>query len=123
MITEIRTKDFPLGDGYKINMTLGIVKGKKGYIITESDLVHTVVNTEDEKIKLSVYKDNALFPTAQIEVSVKDMMEFVGEQKELKTWIHCFGIKNRIYQNYMYFQKSCKEIGAVMEFPEWERKR
>lgn len=121
MVTEIRTKDFPLSPNLSINARIGIVKGKKGYILTETDLCHMVVKSIDEKIALFVTDKNEMHSNKSIKLSIKEMLEFAGEEIPLEKWTHYFGIKDRVYRNYKIFQKSCKEISASISFPEWKR--
>jgi hypothetical protein len=121
MITEIRTKDFPIQDKYEVSVRLGIIKGKEGYIVTETDLVHSVHKSDQDEVLVPIVEKSnpiTLFPNV-IRVSVKTLLDFIGEDIPLDKWTNYFGIKSRVRENYKLLQESCKEIGADIAFPEW----
>lgn len=120
MIKKIKTEDFPLMDGYECRQNIALVEGKKGFIVTESDLVHALFESEEEKVRLTITEKDSLTPHA-IEVTIKELKKYLGQDINLKEWIHYFGIKGRVWGNYKTFQKSCREIGAKLEFPVWEK--
>jgi hypothetical protein len=123
MIKRIKTEDFPLKLGYACKMNICLIEGKKGFIIAENDLVHSVFTGEEEEIVLPVGKiDDILldgYCGYTITLTIKDIKKFLGEAVNLKKWVHYFGIKDRIYRNYKLFQESCEEIQANIKFPEW----
>jgi hypothetical protein len=121
-IKQIRTKDLPLQEGFECSFQLALVEGKKGYIITENDLVHAVFVSEEENIKIPISKKGEFSLGYSVEVPIKYLKEnFLGEDVDIKTWVHYFGIKGRVANNYSIFKKSCTEIKAKLNFPEWEK--
>jgi len=62
----------------------------------------------------------SMFPHANISIEFDELLTCEIEPIEnLRQWVHYFGIKDRIARNYYLLKKSCKEIKAKVNFPEW----
>ena len=99
------------GVSLKFDDNLAMVGGTRGYIITEDDFCHVIVKSQ-ETTMIGV----------GVEVSVEELTKCLGEEVDVRRWGHYFGIKARVEQNYLKFQKSLKKIGAKVELPEWKVK-
>lgn len=107
-----------------------IIKGKTGYIISESDCCHRVYSLSEFESKITLVVsslDSGSNRSDQFYLNMKGR-DVVPELKpgkskslDLKKFIHYFGIKPRVRRNYEILQESCKLIGAEVDFPEWER--
>ena len=114
------------GGMLKVNVgPFALIEGDKGYVLTNNECIHYVKKYGDEPVKLPLHwtKGNSfeMMPRAEIGISFDELRTvIVGEIEDLSKWVHYFGIKARMCTNYSLLQKSCKEIGAELDFPEWK---
>lgn len=132
-INEIKTIDMsklPPSEGYEYGPDLAAIRGERGYIVTANDFVHGLYDNTEE-IHIPMWKVTALengstrhdmFPSRELTMSLEELEQYLGDTPQLDQWGHSFGIKPRIASNYRLLQKSCKEIGAYIGFPPWNRR-
>lgn len=110
--------------GFEVRHKMCLIVGPKGCVLTDHECIHYSPAPVSEPFHLPVWEKKegfiTIFPSKEIVVSVPQMIEF-SETKtpEWKEWIHYFGIKSRIYDNFRLLKKSLKAIGATVDFPDW----
>lgn len=131
----VKAKDVPIKDGYHVNDFV-YIEGACGFIVTASDLVHQISRTDldrGEVVDLTAWEDGkknpdgsktyCMTPQGSITVSLDDIEELPATEIDLIGWVHYFGIKPRIRDNYKLLQDSCRNIDAEVDFPQWESRR
>ena len=110
----------------KIGMgPFALIEGVKGYIVTNDECIHWVKKYGDEPCRFPLYYERGnkfnMLPHAELAVDFDELLTVkVGPIGDIAKWIHYFGIKNRMLQNMNILKKSCKEIEADIEWPEWK---
>jgi len=119
-------------EGYKLpGMKFAVIEGTDGWILTNNEAVHWVGEL-GKSIQMPVYDKAGSFNYRELpaELSVVDLEKYEIASTaidspsaiEWKDWIHYFGIKGRIGNNYGGLVKSMKEIGAISEMPDFWKK-
>ena len=127
-----------VSDGWEPRNNLALIVGKKGFIVTTNDFVHWKYSLNEEATfelwrqgerdeknddgSVRTIKTLSIFPEARLSASLEELKELVGDEVKADEWGHYFGIKGRVYSNYRGLQKTCKEIEADIDFPEWKEK-
>jgi len=129
-------------EGYRMpGMKLAVIEGTNGWIITNNEAVHWVGEL-GQPIHLPVYDAKFTNDIGQVMVpvfyreipmaiNIEDLEQYeiaatsIDSPSALdwKKWIHYFGIKSRIGDNYRGLVVSMKKIGAVSEMPDFTQYR
>lgn len=125
-IYTINTKQLEeaLCSGNEVRHKMCLIVGPNGYVLTDNECIHFTPRKHDAPVTLSVWEKKegfiTIFPKWEVNVSLPQLIEFsTDETPDWKNWIHYFGIKTRMFDNLKLLKKSLKEIGAVVEFPQW----
>jgi hypothetical protein len=130
MLLEVNALPFEKEyDGGTQKVSIGpwvLIEGDSGYILTNDECIHFVKKYGDaEAIKLPLHwtgKDGSfsMMPHAELPVTFDELKTAaVGEIGNVREWIHYWGIKTRIGANYSILKESCKDIGADIDWPDW----
>ena len=118
------------GVWYEMMGKLAIIKGTTRFIVTNNECVHSLYESEDEKVSIGFYRHEktadgqtfGIFPQFNLDIPVKELLEEYASAEKLywKEWVHLFGsIKERIRYNYAILCNNVKEIGALDKMPKW----
>lgn len=129
MLLEVNALPFEKEhDGGELKVNVGpfaLIEGELGYVVTQNECIHYIKKYGESAIRFPLHWTAAdgsfeIMPRAELPVTFDELKTVaVGEIGNVTEWIHHWGIKDRICRNYSILKKSCKEIGAEIDWPEW----
>jgi len=132
-VFEVDKEAFEAEKDYTLHGSrLLVIIGSKGWLVTDEECIHYKAAL-GEPISVQVWRKPdppdeqgrtriPVFPNeAPAEIFMEDLERFQKDRgMEMFDWskfVHYWGIKDRMAQNYKMLEQSAQEIGAFVEFP------